>query len=306
MKAFCFSNFFFRFKMRRIISVSRRTDIPAFYSAWFRRRLEKGFVEVSNPFSHKNEIISLLPEDVYGFVFWSRYPKPLLQHFDYIDNKFSHNHYLHLTLNDYPKLLEGNNPRSELVLRSVDLFVQRYGTKYIIWRFDPIIVSNYTPINWLVYKFEQLCSKLENKVENCITSFVDVYAKVNRNFALLKQKYGFELVKLTQSEQKEIIERMQEIAVKYGISLSLCCEGILADSLSLSTASCINPARFSNSSINELKKFKIVPSRKDCTCIESKDIGFYNSCLFGCRYCYAVNSLEKSFRKYFLIKKLNN
>lgn len=286
--------------LKKIISASRRTDIPAFYSDWFRYKLEKGFVEVENPFTHQTEVVSLLPRDVLGFVFWSRYPKPLFKHLGYLEQNFGWNHYLLLTLNDYPKILESNTPNTELVISSVEFLANRYGSSYVIWRFDPIVISNVTPVHWILHKFEELCSKLENKVNICITSFVDIYSKVKKNFDLLKEKQGFNFFQISFAKQKEIIQQMYELAQKYGILLKLCCEKNLAESLSIPSASCVNPNNFALNVDDKSLKMRVLPSRKDCTCIESKDIGFYNSCLFGCKYCYAVNSRKSSLNKYYL------
>lgn len=289
--------------MKRIISVSRRTDIPAFYSDWFYQRLKEGYLHVKNPFNHRTETISLLPNDVQGFVFWSRYPKPLFKHFDYIDQKFGFNHYLHLTLNNYPEILELNNPPIELVLRCVNELNQRYGSKYIIWRYDPIIVSNLTPIYWILENFEYLCFQLENKVEICISSFVDIYKKVKRNFEKMKISSDFELEDLNLLTQVEIIEQMKKISRKYGIKLRLCCEGVLSDLVSLPKACCVNPHYFIDSFSERTLKLKVTPTRKDCVCFESKDIGFYDSCLFGCQYCYAISHPKSSIKKYHLSKR---
>ncbi|MGQ9818521.1 MAG: DUF1848 family protein [Candidatus Kapaibacteriales bacterium] len=288
--------------MKRIISVSRRTDIPAFYSDWFIRRLKEGYVQVENPYNHTKEIISLLPNDVFGFVFWSRYPKPLIKYLDWIGQKYSFNHYLHLTLNNYPRILEPNNPQIELVLRCVDELNQRYGSKYIIWRYDPLIISNVTPETWVLENFEYLCSRFEKKVEICITSFVDIYSKVKKNFEKLRISTAFKFVELSLNSKAEIIKKMEGISGKFGISLKLCCESQLGELVSLPLAGCVNPDFFPCPNLNSTMKFKFAPSRKDCVCIESKDIGFYNSCLFGCQYCYAVNNREGSLKKYKYLK----
>lgn len=154
--------------------------------------------------------------------------------------------------------------------------------------------------------FEYLCARLENKVEICITSFVDIYQKVKRNFEKLKINTDFGLENLTISRQVEIIEQMKEISGKHGIKLRLCCEGVLADLVSIPKASCVNPNYFINIFSKHTLKMKVTPTRKDCVCIESKDIGFYNSCLFGCKYCYAVSNHKSSLKKYYLSKKNNN
>ena len=56
-----------------IISASRRTDIPAFFSEWFFKRLEEKYVYVRNPFNYRLiSKISLTPEVVDGIVFWTK------------------------------------------------------------------------------------------------------------------------------------------------------------------------------------------------------------------------------------------
>jgi len=79
---------------KQIISVSRRTDIPAIYSDWFRHHLELGFVTIPNPFSRKPIFVDLSPENVAGFVFWTRFPGNLIKHFDYIDSRYGPTHYM--------------------------------------------------------------------------------------------------------------------------------------------------------------------------------------------------------------------
>lgn len=62
-----------------IISASRRTDIPAFYSDWFLNRIKDGFVDVRNPMNyHQVSRISLSPDVIDCIVFWSKNPKPML------------------------------------------------------------------------------------------------------------------------------------------------------------------------------------------------------------------------------------
>jgi hypothetical protein len=62
-----------------IISASRRTDIPAFYSQWFMNRLREGYCLVPNPFNARQVArVSLVPESVDAIVFWSKNPAPMI------------------------------------------------------------------------------------------------------------------------------------------------------------------------------------------------------------------------------------
>lgn len=280
-----------------IISASRRTDIPAFHSDWFRKQLEQNYCVYKNPFSGKDILIDLSPENVLGFVFWSRFPQPLFKHLEYIDNKYGNRHYINFTINNFPRELETSAPDLNNVLKSVDYLAARYGKGYIQWRYDPIIISNITSIEFIIKNFEFLCSQLQDKTENCIISFVDIYAKTKRNL----QKQNIKLYDISNEKKTELIIELCKIASKKNINISLCCEKELYESSKFLIETKINHASFllkqsscvSNkilskiSNLNSEREYATKPSRKGCLCIESKDIGTYDTCSFGCVYCYA-------------------
>lgn len=65
--------------MLMIISASRRTDIPAFYSDWFLNRIKEGFVDVRNPMNyHQVSRVSLSPDVIDCIVFGARTLNPCL------------------------------------------------------------------------------------------------------------------------------------------------------------------------------------------------------------------------------------
>ena len=89
-----------------IISASRRTDIPAFYSDWFMNRIKAGFVMTRNPFNSKQiRQISLLPADVDVIVFWTRNAFPMLKHLNLLD-EMGYRYYFQYTITGYPQPLE--------------------------------------------------------------------------------------------------------------------------------------------------------------------------------------------------------
>jgi len=283
--------------IKRIISVSRRNDVPAFFGDWFFKNLLNGYVDIPNPFNRKIERVSLHPKDVLGFVFWSRFPISLLKVLDYIDTHYNKNHYLNLTVNDYPEVLEPKAPPLSKVLSLVDFFCERYGENYIQWRYDPIIISNLTPKNYTLDKFNRLCSKFSGKVRTCITSFVDFYPKVKRRF---RKSNKIDIFDPEINEKVEIVVEMKKIAEEHKIKLYLCCESELSLKLNIERASCVNPLRFQDV---DVRNIKIRPTRSGCACYESKDIGMYNTCLFGCLYCYANLSYRNSLKNYLKLKR---
>jgi hypothetical protein len=48
----------------------------------------------------------------------------------------------------------------------------------------------------------------------------------------------------------------------------------------------------------EFKDLKHKGMRQGCHCIESRDIGAYDTCLNGCKYCYANKKPDVAFKNY--------
>lgn len=94
-----------------ILSVSRRTDIPNYYSEWFFNRIKEGYLYVRNPMNfHQISKISLSPELVDCIVFWTKNPKPMLNRL--IELKDYH-YYFQFTLTGYGKNIEPNVPHKK-------------------------------------------------------------------------------------------------------------------------------------------------------------------------------------------------
>lgn len=92
-----------------IISASRRTDIPAFYSDWLFNRLNAGFAYVRNPMNiHQVSEVNLSPDVVDCIVFWTKNPKPML---DRLDRLSDYNYFFNLLLIRMPQM---SNPLSRI------------------------------------------------------------------------------------------------------------------------------------------------------------------------------------------------
>lgn len=127
-----------------IISASRRTDIPAFYSEWFMNRISAGFCLVPNPFNPTQvSTVSLAQDDVDAIVFWSRDPRPLMLHLDELDS-MGYAYVFQFTINGYPSLLEPGVPKLEVAISTLVELADMIGPSRIVWRYDPIILSNIT------------------------------------------------------------------------------------------------------------------------------------------------------------------
>ena len=97
-----------------IISASRRTDIPTYYSGWFLNRIKAGYVYVRNPMNvHQISRINLSPEVVDGIVFWTKNPIPML---DKLEALRDYMYYFQFTLNSYGADVEKNIPSKDKVI----------------------------------------------------------------------------------------------------------------------------------------------------------------------------------------------
>ena len=296
-----------------IISASRSTDIPAFYSDWLINRLNEGYVKWKNPFNGVPLYVSFNKTRL--FVFWSKNPKPMLKHLDYFDEKKC-NYYFQFTLNDYDK--EKLEPRVPNVQSRIDTFQElseKIGKEKVIWRFDPLILTDKLGVDELLRKVENVGNQLKNHTEKLVFSFADIktYKKVQNNLysnSILYQEFNEETMRefslglqsLNQKWNLEIATCAEKIPLEiYGIKHNKCVDDdlmiklfshdkILMDFLGVQ----ITPPDMFNpqGGVEKQKNNKDKGQRQFCGCIFSKDIGEYNTCPHLCEYCYANSSKE--------------
>lgn len=274
--------------MKTIISASRRTDIPSFYLKWFIEAIKKRKLTVQNPFyKNKSHEVDLSPSTVQWIVFWSRNYSVFLKHRTVFDDYML---FFHFTINSHNNILEKKSIPIKKALQQTDKIAHIYGPERIIWRYDPIVIwmnGNTSETNFKKNDFSHLCSNMNKMgVAGCYFSFVSPYTKFLRRFNKMYPKLK---IKNNQLELKnKILNEMLEIAYKNNISLFSCCNDSLIQE-GVKKGRCI-----SGKYLNQLCGEKIVseaksPTRKDCGCTRSIDIGDYVSqpCYFGCIYCYA-------------------
>lgn len=268
-----------------ILSVSRRTDIPAFYSDWFINRLREEVVMVRNPMNyHSISKIDLSPNVVDCIVFWSKNPKPLFKYLDEIEDKYKF--YFQYTINAYENDMEPYLPSLDERLESFIYLSNKYGKEKVIWRYDPIIMTPKYNLEWHISRFDYIASKLKNYTNDCVFSFLDVYDKNRNNLSKL------EIQEMTHDLMIEIAQKLKPIADKHGIELRTCSEDIDLVDLGIKKSCCIDPNLISKMVDCRIKAVKDKNQRGSCGCVESIDIGQYNTCKHGCVYCYANYSQE--------------
>ena len=270
--------------MRQIVSVSRRTDVPAFYGEWFMRRVREGFAGVVNPFGGKRYVVSLRPEDVTCFVFWSKDFTPFVEHLETLD-RLGYTFYFNYTVTGLPSVFESHVDQAA-ALRTLKHLSRRYSPKHINWRFDPIIFSTISDEGFYLKEFEKRAAELEGLVERCYFSFVTEYGKVKRNFRHLEQTTGVRILDRSEEEKIALANEFAAIAEQHGIQMYSCCGDYLVNE-KVHKAHCIDGAIIERLFSPEGLAHKEKPTRPECGCAESVDIGTYDTCPHGCVYCYA-------------------
>lgn len=269
-----------------IISASRRTDIPTYYSDWFFNRIKDGFVYVRNPMNiHQVSQVSLLPDVVDGIVFWTKNPIPMMERLDELNE---YTYYFQFTLNSYGKDVEPNIPsKNEIIIPTFQKLSRMIGKEKVIWRYDPIFFSEKYTVQYHLKYFRQLTEMLADYTEKCTVSFLDLYKNTQRNI----NPIGAVVPSLIQ--QKELLQQFSEIAQENGIYIDTCSEDAELSRYGIKCAHCIDKQRFERLGNYTLEVEKDKNQRLECGCVESIDIGVYNTCKNGCLYCYA-NFSQKS------------
>lgn len=260
-----------------ILSASRRTDIPHYYSEWFLNRLKEGFLLVPNPMNPKQiSQITLSPEEIEFIVFWTKNPEPMfsnlkkLRHFAY---------YFQFTLTGYKSDVEPvlGAMKNELI-RTFVKFATQIGSERMVWRYDPILLNNFYNVDYHLRAFRKIAERLSGSTDQCIVSFYDDYQVSSRRVEVLN------LMLPNLNEKKELLAQLSQIAESYNIRLTTCAENVELD---VSAAACIDPDRIKRIVNQPINGQKDRNQRELCNCIESVDIGIYHTCPNGCLYCYA-------------------
>ena len=263
-----------------IISASRRTDIPTYYSGWFLNRIKAGYVYVRNPMNvHQISRINLSPEVVDGIVFWTKNPIPML---DKLEALKDYMYYFQFTLNSYGADVEKNIPsKDKVIVPAFQRLSDFIGPDRVIWRYDPIFLSKTYTADYHIHYFEKLAKRLSSYTKKCTISFLDFYRNTEKNIAALSPT-GF-----SAKQQEQLAKSIAEIAHSYGLRVDTCAEGIDLQQYGIEHARCIDDRLFGQLIQVPLKIKKDKNQRSECGCMESLDIGAYNTCRNGCRYCYA-------------------
>ena len=265
-----------------ILSVSRRTDIPAFYSEWFFNRLNENYLCIRNPMNvHQiRKITSLSPYTIDCIIFWSKNPAPMIKRLHELER---YKYYFQFTLNDYGSEIEPNVPSLDERINTFKRLGESLNDrKKIVWRYDPIFFSEKYSLDFHVNTFRRLSGILSDFTDTCVISFLDKY----KNISYDMRRLGIE--DDNEEKQRELAEKFVSIAKECDIQIKTCAEKINLSEFGIEHSSCIDQERIEAITGYKLSVNKDKNQRQECGCYESIDIGAYDTCRHGCIYCYAI------------------
>jgi len=264
-----------------IINTGSRTDIPAFFSKWLLNRVNEGFVCTKNPYNNDIYKYPLDSKIIDCLCFCTKNPKPLIKNLDKL-NDF--NQFWFVTITPYGRDIEVNVPNFKKVIKSFKELSAHLGINKVSWRYDPIFITEKYSLDYHIDKFEELACEIGEFTDDCTISFIDLYQKVLRNFSDARE--------VTTDERLVIGENFSRIAKQYGIKMKTCVEGTLLDKFGFDSSGCMTKQVIEKAIGKNLKIPKGKYQIRDCECIFGRDIGAYNTCMHGCKYCYANYSLK--------------
>lgn len=311
-----------------IVSASRSTDIPAFYADWFFNRLKIGYSAWINPFNGARSYISY--DKTRFIVFWSKNPQPLLNYLHILED-LNIRCYIQYTLNDYENEKLEKVPPLAKRIESFKQLVERLGYSSVVWRFDPMIITDDISVDTLLSKVQNIGDQLKGYTEKLVFSYADIvlYKKVKANL----ERNGILYHEWTEEQMKTFAQRLSSMNIergwnyslatcgekvdlsKYGIGHNRCIDGDLITRLAWKDRDLLDfmkvkihdvpvPSLFGDVSIPNRaiilpdNKYFISAHKEDpgqrefCGCMLAKDIGEYNTCPHLCEYCYANTSKE--------------
>lgn len=259
-----------------IISASRRTDIPGYFSDWFIQRMKEREVSVRNPrFPKRINVFSLDPSHVQCIVFWTKHPGPMAG-LAKTAEQLGYSLYVQCTLNAYGRDIEPGMEDHQRRLDELKRLSDQLSPRRVLWRYDPVVVTSRYSVDVHLESFSRTAEQLKGYVKHCVFSFVDIYKKIEKHVSPVPLE-----------DMLALSEGFSRSAKSSGITASTCAEAIDLQHCGISHGSCIDASLIEEVTGTTPARGKDPSQRTNCGCIRSIDIGTYGTCRGGCIYCYA-------------------
>lgn len=262
-----------------ILNTGQRTDIPAFYSEWFMNRVREGYVMVRNPYNQSAVTrFEIRPDLVDMIGFCTKNPIPMLPYIAEL-NQSGYAQYWQVTITPYGRDIEPGVPDKREIVAAFQKLSALVGKERIVWRYDPIFLDQKYTADYHRRAFETMSRALSGWTDYCVISFIDLYPKVKRNFPQARE--------MSEQEKIALGKDLIDIAAANKMTIRTCGEGNFLAAYGAECGGCMTPAIYKKALGQALNFSRFVPSRSECACYLSCDIGAYSSCQHFCRYCYA-------------------
>ncbi len=268
-----------------IINTGARTDTVQYYSEWLLNRFEEGFVYSRNPlFPNKVIRYELDPKIVDCVIFCSKNYEPILDNLYKIIEKF--NTYFYYTITAYKKDIEPKVPSIDKSIETLMKLEKITGKNKIAWRYDPVLLTKDYTIDYHTKTFDYIAKQLNGHIDRCIFSFVEMYKKLKYNMP--------EIIPLSEDDRNILAYELGKTAKKYGITIQTCGTNGIFTQYGINQSGCTTLDILAKANNIKFRNLKHKGTRNGCHCIESRDIGAYDTCLNGCKYCYANVNPKKA------------
>lgn len=272
-----------------ILNTGGRTDIVQYYTDWLLKRFQEGYVLSRNPlFPNKVTRYELTPDKIDCVIFCSKNYLPILPYIADITDRF--NTYFHYTITAYEKDIEPGVPSIDESVQTLIQLSKLVGKERVAWRYDPVLLTEKYTIQKHLQVFEAMAEQLAPYIDRCIFSFVEMYAKLKYNIP--------ELIPLSIDDMNILAEGLGKIAAKYNIYIQTCGTNGDFSKYGIHSSGCMTLEILGNANDLQFRDLKHKGMRQGCHCIESRDIGAYDTCMNGCKYCYANKNPRKAFENY--------
>ncbi len=269
-----------------IINTRARTDTVQYFTKWLLNRFKEGIVMSRNPlFPNNVTVYELSPEKVDCVVFCSKNYEPILSHIKKITDRF--NTYFHYTITAYGKDVEPGVPGIDESIDTLKRLSAAVGKERIAWRYDPVLLTEKYTVSRRIETFEYMASRITPYVDRCIFSFVEMYKKLEYNMP--------EIIPLTPEYKTELAEAMGNIAKNHGLYLQTCATEQDFSKYGIHESGCMTLDIIGRANGVKFRDIKHTGSRIGCKCVETRGIGDYDTCLNGCKYCYANKNPKRAF-----------
>ena len=272
-----------------IINTGGRTDTVQYYSDWLLRRFAEGYVLSRNPlFPDKVTRYELTPDKVDCVVFCSKNYKPILPRLREITDRFPA--YFYYTITAYGKDVEPGVPSIEESIETLKELSALVGKERVAWRYDPVLLTREYTIRRHLDTFPWMARELAPYIDRCIFSFVEMYKKLETNMP--------EIIPMSETEREALARGLGAAAAKLGMVIQTCGTNGDYTRYGIQASGCITLSILGKANHMEFRNLKHKGMREGCHCMESRDIGAYDTCLNGCKYCYANKNPRKAFENY--------